>query len=551
MRIIVTLCCALLLCSLLPAQPDLTTAEWREDLSFLRKTIYDDFPFLFKKVSREQFDAAADELHAAIPELQDHEVTVGLARLVSLFGYGHTGMSLSGWHGDNPAGFRQLPLNLYYFSDGIHVQGVHRKYSEALGARVVRIGKLSAEEALEAIRPVVEVENEQYLRAFGLPYLGTPEILHAQGVIDNPDAPVTWTLEKDGRQFTMDLEPLPSDKYPGSYSLFQQRGDWLEAREQDETPLYISQLDRRYFFTHLKDENTVYVRQSQVLDEEEEDLATFWAKVFDYIEENEVDRLILDVRLNGGGNNYKNKPVITGVIRSRVNEPGKFFVIIGRRTFSAAMNLVNELDNYTEAIFVGEPTSENVNFYGDNRTVTLPNSKLPVYLSFAWWQDKPQWENADWLAPDLAVDMSFEQYRTNQDPVLEAILNWDGSAPPDPIAYFTELFMTGQAEKIGPEARRMMADPAYRYYPFENRFNRTGYQLLNTGRTQEALFVFGLNSELFPDSPNVWDSLAEAHWKAGQTEEARQLYRKAIAMDPDGPTAENARSMLERMDREK
>ena len=47
------------------------------------------------------------------------------------------------------------------------------------------------------------------------------------------------------------------------------------------------------------------------------------------------------------------------------------FVIIGRRTFSACQNLVNELDNYTNAIFIGEPTAENINFYGDTRPGSL------------------------------------------------------------------------------------------------------------------------------------------------------------------------------------
>ncbi len=131
---------------------------------------------------------------------------------------------------------------------------------------------------------------------------------------------------------------------------------------------------------------------------------------------------MLDVRLNGGGNNYKNKPIVQGLLKSKINQPGKFLVIIGRRTFSACQNLVNELDNYTEAIFVGEPTSENINFYGDNRRMELPKSKIPVFLSFAWWQDKPQWENADWLAPHIAVEMSFEDYRSNRDPVLETAL---------------------------------------------------------------------------------------------------------------------------------
>ena len=161
------------------------------------------------------------------------------------------------------------------------------------------------------------------------------------------------------------------------------------------------------------------MRQSQIQDQPGKPIPEFYNEVFEFIDNHEVQRLILDVRLNGGGNNYKNKPIVTGVIRNeKINEVGKFFVIIGRRTFSACQNLVNELHTYTNAVFVGEPTGENLNFYGDNRPVTLPNSGLRAYLSFAWWQDKPQWENEDWLAPHVSATMTFEQYRTGADPAF-------------------------------------------------------------------------------------------------------------------------------------
>jgi tetratricopeptide (TPR) repeat protein len=214
--------------------------------------------------------------------------------------------------------------------------------------------------------------------------------------------------------------------------------------------------------------------------------------------------------------------------------------------------LVNELHNYTPAIFVGEPTAENINFYGDNQPVELPNSGIIARLSFAWWQDKPQWENDDWLAPNLATDLSFTEYQNNEDPALAAIWNFDSDTPiVEPLEYLTELFTTGRAAEIGPEAKRMLADPLYRYYPFEDRLNRTGYRLMNGQQMEPALFVFNLITELFPESPNAWDSLAEAHWRTGQMEQAIALYEKAIAMDPEGPTGENARAMLAEIRKEK
>ena len=222
-----------------------------------------------------------------------------------------------------------------------------------------------------------------------------------------------------------------------------------------------------------------------------------------------------------------------------------FITIIGRRTFSACQNLINELDNYTNVLFVGEPSSENINFYGDNRRVTLPNSKIPVYLSFAWWQDKPQWENEDWMAPHLAVEMTYEDYRTNQDPVLAAALNFSGDDfILNPLAHLTALYQAGKAEELETTAREMVKDPRYAFFDFEDQINRAGYQVLGNKDMEGAYLIFKLNTELFPTSANAWDSFAEIHWKQKKVEKAIKYYNKAIELDPKGGIGDNARNML-------
>lgn len=525
------------------AQTKLTSAQWQEDLKFLQETVHKDYSFLFKKTTAKEFDLAVKKLHSEIPSLEEHQIIVGIARIISSFKYGHTDISFR----QEPYAFRHLPFNLYHFNDGVFIQGTHNEYQNALGAKVIAIESMPIETALKAIYPVVPVENEQYFKAFGLNYLKFPEVLHAQKITETLKSAVELTLEKDGKVFNQVFKALPKgERVPVSYSLIKQNEDWLEARNQDNTPNYLKYLDRIYYYEYLADEKTVYVRHSQIQDDPSETIPEFYNKVFDFIEKNDVDKLVIDVRLNGGGNNYKNKPIITGIIKSeKINKVGKLFVITGRRTFSACQNLVNEMSNYTNAVFVGEPTGENVNFYGDNRTVTLPNSKIPTFLSFAWWQDKPQWENQDWLAPHLAVDMSFKEYSTNEDPVLQTALDFsDDNYVLNPMQYMTELFTTGQIEKLQSEAALMVKDPKYKFFDFEGQFNKAGYNILGSGQLKEAIFVFQMVANLFPDSPNAWDSLAESYMKAGDKTKALEYYNKALKMDPKGATGENAKKMI-------
>jgi tetratricopeptide (TPR) repeat protein len=523
----------------------LTASDWQSDLKFLQQTVHSDYSFLFKKTTAKDFDAEVEKLYQSIPKMKDHEILAGFARIVSSFKYGHTSVSMR----ESPVKYHVVPLNFYWFSDGIFIEGGDKKYANLLGAKLLKVGGTPVLEALKAIKPIVPAENDQFFKAYSLDYLTIPEALHAQRVIPELKTTVTYTFEKDGKTFDQNIDAVDAFRFPRQYGFVSPSSEWLSVRNSDNTPYYLKNLDKIYYFEYLPENKTVYVRQSQVQDDKEEAIPAFYKKVFDFIEKNEVERLVLDVRLNGGGNNYKNKPVVTGIIESKkINQPGKLFVIIGRRTFSACQNLVNELHNYTNAIFVGEPTAENINFYGDTRRVELPKSKLPVFLSFAWWQDKPQWENDDWLAPQYAVEMNYDDYRSNRDPVLDACLKISGKdVVLDPMNHLRKLFMDGKLDQVESEAKKMVTDPRYRYINFEKKINQGGYDLLNSKQIESAIFVFELNTKLYPKSANTWDSLAEAYWKANKTDKAIENYKKAIELDPNGVTGENSRNMLKQI----
>ena len=527
------------------AQPNLPTSSWQEDVRFLQETVHQDYPFLFKKTTAEAFDDEVEKLYAAIPQLQEHEIIVGLARLVSSFEYGHTSMRLGG----ESTNFHQLPINLYHFNDGIYVEGTREDDQDALSAKVLKIEGTPITEVLSAVRPVVPAENEQYAKGFGLGYLNYPEVLHAQGVTEELKKDIVFTLEKDGKVFEKTFKAERGLSVPRHYDFIQEEGNWRSSRQQETVPHYLQELDKHYYFKYLPEKKAVYVRYSQVVPDPSEAIDVFYQRVFDFIEENEVDRLVLDVRLNGGGNNYNNKAVVTGIIRTeKINQVGKFFVITGRRTFSAAQNLINALDNYTNVIFVGEPSGENINFYGDNRLVTLPNSQLQARLSWAWWQDKPQWENAKWTAPHVAVDMSFAEYSSNQDPVLDAALQFNAeNFVLNPMDYITELFQAGKMAEVQSETKRMVEDPAYRFFDFEGKLNNAGQMLLGQNQVQPAMFVLQFCTQLFPESAVSYDNLAAALLVAGDKDKARKLSEIALQLDPNGLIGEKAQKRLNKM----
>jgi len=78
----------------------------------------------------------------------------------------------------------------------------------------------------------------------------------------------------------------------------------------------------------------------------------------------------------------------------------------------------------------------------------------------------------------------------------------------------------------------------------ENDINRLGYRILNLGLINESVQVFKLNTELYPDAWNVWDSYGEALANTGKTSEAIIAYKRSLQLNPSSATGMEALKKL-------
>jgi len=78
----------------------------------------------------------------------------------------------------------------------------------------------------------------------------------------------------------------------------------------------------------------------------------------------------------------------------------------------------------------------------------------------------------------------------------------------------------------------------------ESQLNILGYRIMELGKTKDAIKIFKLNVEEFPDSYNVYDSLGEGYFMDGNMKLAEKYYKKSLELNPDN---DNAKKMLERI----
>jgi tetratricopeptide (TPR) repeat protein len=385
---------------------------WRYDLKLLVRELKRIHYHLSKRPAPAGFEEFARKLHEDIPTLNDYQVEVGLMKLTAMAGDGHTTMSF-------PFAVRQrhkaVPVQFYLFEEGLFVTAAAPQHKELAGKQVLRFNGHSVEEVMKAVDPLVSRDNAIWVKHVAPDLMRHPQLLHGLGLI--PDAgKLTLTLKAgDGKELTVTLKATA--RAPGA--------DWVDARAATPgpDPLYLKNRKANYWFEYLPESKTVYFQYNAVQNQPGESLEKFCSRLFAFIDKNEVDRLVIDLRFNDGGNNFLNKPLIHGLIRcDKVNQRGKLFAIIGRNTFSAAQCGATQIERHSDALFVGEPTGSAPNFVGETVMLNLPYSKLRASISDLYWQNSVAMDYRTWIAPHLYTPPTFAAYRAKRDPAMVAIL---------------------------------------------------------------------------------------------------------------------------------
>jgi hypothetical protein len=146
---------------------------------------------------------------------------------------------------------------------------------------------------------------------------------------------------------------------------------------------------------------------------------------------------------------------------------------------------------------------------------------------------------------DVYLEFCFDEH----DRVEELDLEWKGSimtvrGAPEGFRLPMELFSAGMIDEGIATLLENKEDYLGHHKGLEGVINTMGYRYLRNEDFVDAIKIFTLNVELFPDSWNVYDSLGEAYMEGGNRELAIQFYEKSLELNPENT---NGAKMLKRL----
>jgi tetratricopeptide (TPR) repeat protein len=392
---------------------------WRHDLDVMLWQMDRLGAAPYRLRPRTWFQAQFAALAASTGRRTDLQLALDLARILRQLGDGHSGLN----RGSTADWALSLPLQFQPFPEGVFITAADPAYRALIGAQVIGLGGRPVEDAVRLLDESVSRDNESgFPRLAAVSRLRYTALLNAGGILPERDGAILRVRGLDGVERS--LRVAADTAQPDIWNQKPAPPGWVTLSQvlPGADPLYLRDPGRNYWFEHLPAQRTVYFSFNTVRDQGDETLAAFAGRLARFIEENRVDRLVIDMRWNNGGNAQLMTPLIAALLRSgRINRRGRLVVLIGPRTFSAAQSGAAMIERYTEAVFVGEPTGSSPNFVGEEDPFTLPYSRLVVNVSHLTHQNAIPQDRRTWIAPLIYAPVSFADYRAERDPALEAI----------------------------------------------------------------------------------------------------------------------------------
>ncbi|WP_444927266.1 S41 family peptidase [Microbulbifer sp. TRSA002] len=379
---------------------------WKEDIAHYKSTLKDKHINLYHSVNNIAFNQKIEDLTNKLSSLNEHEIIVEMMGITRSIGDGHTQFSVMGGPHEH------YPFSLEWVEGKIRVMAASTKFKNLLGYELIAIDGMPLDKILDKIDPVIQgVENKYSLRSGYRWHLNVSELLYGLHITSTLGHATFTFFDEKKSQINITANAIPMNEFISDvvHRLSLDRGIFSHPDIKHSDGLWLS-VNRQLGTAYLHFSN--YPSRS--------DMQSFAEDVKEYLNKNNIQNLIIDLRENGGGDFFIGLLLANQLILiDDLNWNNGIYVLISERTYSAGMSNAAQYRSILNATLVGEPTGANPVGYQDADGFILPNSKRYVQYSKRMYrfQSKP----TNGVIPDHHIVNDWESYTTGKDKQLAYI----------------------------------------------------------------------------------------------------------------------------------
>lgn len=379
--------------------------EWQEDLKVYKTSLEEKHIDLYHSISKEAFQKEWQAIYENVDTKNDFEIILDLMRLTRRINDGHTAISLR-----NKA-LHRFPFKLKQLENKWYVVQTLPKHSDILKSSLESINGIPIDTIAQQVASVAQyVENAYSLTERTASYLPISELLFHLQILDSPNKASFRFRTQTQEVVAVDLAAIPADSW--------------EERIKAEVQLTIPELTipddatSTLWFAPIAGTKALYIQFKAY--PTFEDMQAFGEAVVAYIQQHNLQRLIIDMRENGGGDLYVGIVLAYALnLADSIDWKDGVYVLTSNKTFSAATSNAALFNQLLHATLVGQPTGSNPNGYQDMDSVTLPHSNLVLTYSKRLFTLSNQPNTA--LQPDIPVYQKHSDFVNNIDTVLHVL----------------------------------------------------------------------------------------------------------------------------------
>ncbi|WP_269243312.1 S41 family peptidase [Flavobacterium limnophilum] len=396
----------------------LKQVDWVADIDFLATELPQKHYDFFTVKDKKEFLVGLDKIKSSSAKLTDIEVAIKLQQLIAGFGDSHTSVNYAQLIDKN----KILPLHLYWFSDGLYILHTTQENIEILGHQIVSVNGVPLKTITDSLGTMTTKDNQAIIKNSIPKLLPLAQVLECFGFIKE-------------QEIKLELKDLNGIKKTYVLKLAEMTRQNRKTCKPDSLALCYRN-ERAFFVDYYQAKDNVYYLQYNKCWSKELELQNgntqnaekmpsfkeFEERVFQTLANNRVDKLVFDMRFNGGGNSIQGTQFVEKLAKFLENNSKiKLYVVVGRNTFSSAILNAMDFKRLTNAVFVGEETSGKPNHFGEVKNFKLPSSGIRVDYSTKYFKRTD--EKVTTISPDIKLEPSFSDFARGIDPVYEWIKN--------------------------------------------------------------------------------------------------------------------------------